>query len=96
MSDSISNDITRAVSESETASEDINLEKCTESENKVTCDICFEEYTTELPPIEIKNCKHYFHKKCLTKWTQDCGEKGKDPSCPNCRQKYKEVDLKVN
>lgn len=49
-----------------------------------------------MPPIEIKNCKHYFHEKCLTRWTDECGTKGTDPSCPDCRQKYKKEDVKVN
>lgn len=46
-----------------------------------------------MPPIEIKHCKHYFHEKCLSDWTNNCGTNGRDLTCPECCQQYKKEDI---
>ena len=52
------------------------------------CNICFEG-GNEL--IEIKLCKHQYHKNCILKWfnttqTSETEEEHKSNSCPLCRQ----------
>lgn len=43
------------------------------------CSICFEKLNTN-DKINIFNCKHKHHKKCIKKW---------NGSCPNCRANRK-------
>jgi hypothetical protein len=40
------------------------------------CPICLNKYSTM--PVMKTNCKHYFHKDCISEWNK--------PHCPVCRQ----------
>ena len=44
------------------------------------CIICFDE---EGDKIEIKTCKHIFHKKCLKEWVHN-GQGDNSRCCPVC------------
>ena len=49
-----------------------------------TCAIC-QEPLVKKPGLSI-GCKHFFHKKCLWKWTKTCCENGDyEIPCPLCR-----------
>ena len=56
-----------------------------------TCPICSDNLFLGKPyyPIEINNCHHKFHKKCLLQW---CNNYQKNTlvscSCPTCRQTF--------
>lgn len=46
----------------------------------VNCTICLEEFKRDQETI-ILDCKHFFHKNCITPWL----EKNKKHGCPLCR-----------
>ena len=45
----------------------------------IECSICIN--TMEMEDIERLNCKHFFHRQCLTTWMKI------KPTCPICRTK---------
>uniref|UniRef100_UPI00398F7622 zinc-binding protein A33-like n=1 Tax=Pristiophorus japonicus TaxID=55135 RepID=UPI00398F7622 len=61
------------------------LESWTE---EVTCPICLEFFTD---PISL-DCGHNFCRSCITR----CWEKKETNSCPECREEFPEINLKVN
>ncbi len=46
-----------------------------------TCSICHENYKDKELYRELKQCGHFFHKKCVDEWFF----KSKSYSCPLCR-----------
>ena len=65
------------------------IEKCDIKQPQGQCNICFDE---DGDKWFIKNCKHVYHKECITKWfdiikvNEETGETKKNNSCPLCRQ----------
>ena len=61
----------------------LNFEKKLKRTNsEETCIICYEE---EGEKIEIKTCKHIFHKECLKEWVKT-GHGDNSRCCPVCLQ----------
>ena len=65
------------------------IRKCIKFEKKLKktnseeiCVICFDE---EGEKIEIKTCKHIFHKECLKEWVHN-GQGDHSRCCPVCLQ----------
>ena len=57
------------------------------------CSICLLAYSSEKLPVELKNCKHIFHEKCIIDWNEECSANSKQSICPDCRQKFCKSDL---
>lgn len=52
------------------------------------CTICFEVFPLSTPQhltYCIKQCKQWFHKKCIDKWSHSRRQKNLDVACPLCR-----------
>ena len=46
-----------------------------------SCIICFEDFTEDDVIVEIKKCKHIYHKHCVNTWLNE------KPLCPICRER---------
>jgi len=61
----------------------------------MSCSVCLNEF--KLEPVEKQPytlpCTHSFHFDCIKESAKECGQ-----SCPNCRQKYKDMasEAKLN
>ena len=51
---------------------------CTSPIELLTCSICLEEIS-KLDQFTVPNCRHQFHRKCISEWNKNSNE------CPNCR-----------
>ena len=57
--------------------EDYEKKKFEDSEN--ICSICFSQFNDLAYVLELPECKHVFHFKCVVSWLET------NPSCPCCR-----------
>lgn len=56
-------------------------EKLNENDDGFECGICIERFKQNESVTTLKNCKHEFHKQCVSQWIKDKG------TCPLCRGK---------
>ena len=63
------------------------------SSNEVTCSICFDEIDNKNETVSLK-CNHIYHKKCIKPWCNELHRKNKPCTCPMCREKLEEKELK--
>ena len=52
--------------------------------NEGCCPICFCEFGQNTVVFKMKECDHYFHKKCLGDWIESCVY----DTCPYCRKNF--------
>ncbi len=59
------------------------------------CIICLDPINNE-NKINIFECNHYnsYHKKCANDWIKECINKNIKPTCPVCRKKIIEIDIR--
>ena len=50
------------------------------------CSICQEDIKPKEHKVQLPNCSHIFHKKCLNKYSKTCLL---NLVCPNCKKSYK-------
>lgn len=73
------------------SSESSNIDTKESSGKNDECAICTEDLA-QLPESEIHTnvCKHTFCKKCMDRWAEELLKKGKDVTCPICRNVEKQ------
>lgn len=64
-------------------------EQSPESYESMSCPICLEEFTPEIPTKKLP-CDHKFCKPCLTTWLS------KSVTCPVCRHNYTELEFRLS
>ncbi|KDN45911.1 hypothetical protein K437DRAFT_223989 [Tilletiaria anomala UBC 951] len=62
--------------------QDLVSDKC-DADDDGTCPLCFEEMTIR---CLLPKCMHSACKDCVMGFLQSCEDKGKEPTCPTCRQ----------
>ncbi len=50
------------------------------------CSICKEDLFSSKKEVYLNPCGHLYHKDCLNKYIENCGEKKIVPTCPLCRK----------
>lgn len=68
--------------------EKINNEffKKVDTKDQCFCTICQEDIKSKEHKVQLPNCTHIFHKKCMNKYSKTCLL---NFSCPNCKKDYK-------
>jgi hypothetical protein len=56
------------------------------------CSICYEKILTNKTAF-INECGHYYHRKCIFKYSNICNNNKKDTYCPLCRKNVNCDDL---
>ena len=57
-----------------------------ESSDQEVCSICLDEISEDENELDVLDCAHEYHKRCIAKWMEQ------NPVCPECRAYIKLVE----